>query len=102
MLGPNLFIMVMHDIVRELHDKVERVKIGYRKVQMIKLAEFAFADNRMIFAENEDKLHQNIEWWEKELTKHKMLINTNKTKAVVIGKEDKWINIKINRTSQKL
>lgn len=56
-------------------------------------------------AENDDKLQQNILYWlETELIKRKTLINTSKTKAIVTGKEDKKINIKIsgtNRTSRK-
>lgn len=61
MLTLTLFIMAMDDIVCELHNKVHKVKIEYSKLQMVKLAEYAFADNLMIYAENKDKLQQSIE-----------------------------------------
>lgn len=48
-LSPTLFIIVMGDILQELHNKVHKVKIGYKKLKMVKFAEGTFADDLMIW-----------------------------------------------------
>lgn len=51
----------------ELHNTVNKAKLGYRKLRMVKLVECAFGEDLMICAENDEKLQQNVEWWVKEL-----------------------------------
>lgn len=43
----------------------------------------------MIYAENEENFQQNAERCERKLTKHKVLVNSSKTKTMVIGKGTK-------------
>lgn len=67
--------------------QVHKAKIRHKKLEMVELAECAFADDIIICAEYKKKPHQNLEWWNEGPTKCKVLINTSKIKTMVIGKQ---------------
>ena len=57
------------------------------------IAECAFADDLAIFAENKQELQRNLEIWKMALAARNLRINLNKTKTMVIGKEDVEVSI---------
>lgn len=50
MPSPTLIIMVMDDMLWKLHGKTHKVKTGYRKLEIVKLAVCIFAYDLMIRA----------------------------------------------------
>lgn len=70
-LSRKLFIMVMNDILWNLQDKVHKVRIEYRRLEMVRLRKCAFTGDLMVCGEGERKLQQNVYLWENELKKEK-------------------------------
>uniref|UniRef100_A0A1Y1M0F5 Reverse transcriptase domain-containing protein n=2 Tax=Photinus pyralis TaxID=7054 RepID=A0A1Y1M0F5_PHOPY len=96
-LSPILFLLIMDDIIKATATRTKKVHIGTNKLIPVNVSECAFADDVMICAAKEKDLQDNLRIWEEELTKRNMIINTNKTKVMVISKENKNINIVINQ-----
>lgn len=96
-LSPTLFILVMDDVIKSVENKTKKVHIGFNKLMPVYLSECAFADDMMICAPTEKALQENLLVWEKELQKRKLKINPNKTKVMMIGKEQKQLNIELNQ-----
>lgn len=57
-----LFVMIMDYILWALHNKVNKIKLGHRKLNMLKLVECVFAYDPMFCAENREILEQNEEY----------------------------------------
>ncbi|XP_031358768.1 uncharacterized protein LOC116182371 [Photinus pyralis] len=96
-LSPILFLLIMDHIIKATATRTKKVHIGTNKLIPVNVSECAFADDVMICAAKEKDLQDNLRIWEEELTKRNMIINTNKTKVMVISKENKNINIVINQ-----
>lgn len=93
-LSPTLFIVLMDNILWELKDKVHKLRIGYRKLEVVQQEECAFADDLMICAENERKPQKKTQKIEKISLKN--VNKQSKNCKVVIGKENKKIDIRQN------
>lgn len=95
-LSPTLFIILMDDIIKQTRTKTKKLEIGYRRLEKIAIAECAFADDLAIFARTETDLQRNLEVWSEELKKADMKINIEKTKFMVISKEERRARIQID------
>src|SRR6185436_18803325 len=71
--------------------------VGFYKLERRTIAECAFADDLAIIAKSEEELQHNLNIWDQELKKHNMTINIEKTKIMVISKEETKTHITINR-----
>lgn len=96
-LSPILFIIIMDDIIKEAQKSTKKAHIGYNNLKAVNLSECAFADDLLICANRESDLQHNLNVWNSELCKRNLKINVNKTKVMVIGKDTRKINIKINQ-----
>lgn len=95
-LSPLLFILFLDGIIKNIKYKTKKVEVGYQNLTRITISECAFADDLAIIAKNETDLQHNINIWKEELDKHNMNINIEKTKVMVISKEDTTTNITID------
>ena len=60
------------------------------------ISECAFADDLAILTKSEEDMKHNLKVWKEELNKHNMTINTEKTKLMVIARQDILTDITIN------
>lgn len=95
-LSPLLFIAFMDKIIKETERKVKPFYIGYRFLEKVEIRECAFADDVAIIAGNEKALRENLEIWNQTLQNNSMKMNKSKTKVMVISKERKSLEIKID------
>lgn len=97
-MSPTLFIIIMDDVIKAAERKSKKVHIGFNKLTPVSVTVCAFADDVMICAAKEKELQENLQIWEEELKKRNMKINTNKTKVMVLSKENKEINLEISQS----
>lgn len=96
MLSPTFFNIVMDDILKEIKTKVKKLQVGYRNMERVLISECVFADDLVIFAKSERYLQYNLNIWNKALQDRNLRINVDKTKVMVIGKEDLKISITLD------
>lgn len=97
-LSPVLFTIFMDDIIRNCERRTKALHVGYRNLQPISISVCAFADDVVLMAGSESELKKNLMTWEEELIKNGMKMNMQKTKVMVVAKEDQEVNITINGT----
>lgn len=95
-LSPTLFNVIMDDVLKEVKGKVNKLPVGYRNMEIMTISDCAFADDIVIFAKNEIDLQQNLEIWNKSLRKRNLKINSEKTKIMIIGKDDKQASVTLD------
>lgn len=93
-LSPLLFILFMNEILKKCNKETKKLNVGYNRLEMTYITEGLFADDIVLYAENEKNLQHNITVWKKHLERAGMKINEKKTKIMVIG--DHNTNIKID------
>lgn len=76
--------------------------VDYRNLQREDIKEYSFANNVVIFANNETNLQHNLNVWNKKLQDYGMWINIHITKIVCITKENQtqtlqYRIVKLNR-----
>lgn len=96
MLSPTLFNIVMDDIMKEVKEKVKRLQVGYKNMEVVTIGECAFADDLAIFAKNEKDMQFNLEIWEEALRKRNLKMNLDKTRVMKIGKNTTKMTIELN------
>lgn len=95
-LSPTLFNVLMDDVIKEVKEKVRKHSVGYRNMEHIQISECAFADDLVVYAKNEKDLQTNLDIWKTALQKRNLKINAEKTKVMLIGKENKELEIQLN------
>lgn len=95
-MSPLLFIVVMDDVIKATKKEIRTVNIGYHMMKKVCISVCAFADDLVMCAANEANLRENLNIWEKELTARNMKINAKKTKVMMVGKENRNMNIELN------
>ena len=70
--------------------------MGYRKLEVLRIDECAFADDLTIFARNEEDMQYNMEIWKTELEKQGLKMNMEKTKVMSVGEKSTNISIKLD------
>lgn len=95
-LSPTLFNVLMDDIIKEVKKKTRKLQAGYRKLEVLRIGECAFADDLTILARNEEDMQYNMEIWKTELEKQGLKINIEKTKVMSVGEKGSNILIKLN------
>lgn len=95
-LSPTLFNIILDDVAKEVKGHIKKLHVGYRYMEPIFITECAFADDLMIWAKNEKELQENLETWNRSLQTHNLKINTDKTKIMVIGKNNTQTKIQLN------
>lgn len=98
-MSPALFITVMDDVIKAITSRVKKVHIGYNKLKPIGISECAFADDVMICASKEEDLRESLIIWGDELKKRNLKMNISKTKVMVIGQNNRNLNIAVNNES---
>ena len=94
-LSPLLFIIFMDEIWKTAQDYMKALFIGYRNMEPIKIADFAFADDVAVIADSAHELERSLAAWNSILMSNGMKLNTEKTKVMVVSRESKAIQIKI-------
>lgn len=94
-LSPLLFNIMLDDVLKEIKSERKKIQVGYRNMQIVEIAESAFADDLVIYAKNEEDLQTNLDIWDAALSKRNMKINADKTKVMIIGRNDRKIEIKL-------
>lgn len=87
-LSPTLFNVVMDDIIKETKNRVKKVRVGYRNLEVVTVSVCAFADDLAILAESEKDLQENLRIWREALHDRGLKINIEKTRIMSIGRED--------------
>ncbi|XP_072379244.1 uncharacterized protein [Diabrotica undecimpunctata] len=83
-LGPILFNIVLDDVMKETREETSRIFVGHRNLEMIQIAECAFAYDLVVFGRNEDALKRNLQIWGDKLEKRNLRINESKTKVMFL------------------
>lgn len=91
---------MLDDAIKDLKNQTKKLHVGYRNMQVVEIAECAFADDLIVFAKNEQDLQTNLNLWKTALQQRNMKININKTKVMVIGKNN--IKVEISLDGRKL
>ncbi|XP_072378047.1 uncharacterized protein [Diabrotica undecimpunctata] len=65
--GPTLFNIVLDDVMKETREETSRIFVGHTNLEMIQIAECAFADDLVVFGRNEDTLKRNLQIWRDKL-----------------------------------
>ena len=99
-LSPLLFIILMDSISRECKG-MKPINVGMHNIspferRQIQLLMLSFADDLVVFGENQRDLEINMNILNTELLKRGMKINTKKTKTMVISKVPTKHTIKLN------
>ena len=95
-LSPALFIIIMDDILKEVKSKIRQIHVGYRNMKAVSISECLFADDLVILAGSEIELQKNMETWRESLAERNMKINIEKTKVMVVGKENKDVKVEMD------
>ena len=83
-MGSFLFSMYLDDIEETfIRGKFQGLEIG-----MLKLFLLLYADDIVIFADNENMLQKGLEILYDYCTSWKLRVNTNKTKIMILGEEE--------------
>ena len=98
-LAPYLFVILMDDIIKVSRKKTQNFIVGNWRLQTIKISELVFADDSVLIASNPRTLQYNLNIWNAEFKKRKMMINNSKTKTMVIAKEQKRHKITLGDTT---
>lgn len=94
-LSPVLFCIYMDEIIKECTLKTKKLTVGYRRLTPVEVTECAFADDLVIMAGSETNLQKNLEIWEDTFIKFEMNINVDKTKVMVISREQEDIKVEL-------
>ena len=97
-LSPALFIMVMDDVAKEVQPEVKKMHVGYRNMEAVGISECIFADDLVLLASNEDDLQRSMGAWKDALARRNMQVNKEKTKVMVVGKENIGVKVKLDGT----
>ena len=80
---------------------IKKLQICYRNLELIYPTECAFRDDLMIMTRNQRKLQYNLEIWHTFLQKRNLRINGDKTKIMIIGKNNMKMLVKLNEKMWK-
>ena len=94
-LSPLLFIIFMDSISKRCQGMVP-INVGRWKLKPIRLAMLSFADDLVIFGKDQRTLQTNLNILNSELTKTGMKINPSKTKTMILSREHKEHDIRLN------
>ncbi|KAJ4432109.1 hypothetical protein ANN_20724 [Periplaneta americana] len=94
-LSPLLFIILMNDIIKTSGKSSKKFSIGNWLMKPVKILELAFAGDLVLLAKTENDLKHNLSVWNRELKKRNMKINVEKTKTMIISREEKSHTIKL-------
>uniref|UniRef100_A0A1Y1JWU5 Reverse transcriptase domain-containing protein n=1 Tax=Photinus pyralis TaxID=7054 RepID=A0A1Y1JWU5_PHOPY len=96
-LSPTLFNIFMDEILTTCKPKLQKLHIGYKKLEPIGITQCLFADDLVIAANTKNGLQGNINSWNETLKTHGMKMNINKTKVMIISQgEEEVLNITVD------
>ena len=95
-LSPLLFIIFMNSVSKQCKG-IRPLNIGMWNLKPVQLKVLAFADDLVVFGKTQQDLQHNVTILNRELKKRALIINTRKTKTMVISREPCRHQIKINR-----
>ena len=95
-LSPLLFIMLMNSISKKIDPSMKALEVGMWKLKPVKVKMLSFADDLVLFGKNQKDLQHNINILNTELKKRSLIINTKKTKTMVVCREEKIHQITLN------
>ena len=93
-LSPTLFNIYLEDLMKNCFPNTGGVNIGGRRIKCIR-----FADDMAFLAEDERMLKNMLKELNERCEDYGMKINISKTKAMVIGRKPKKIDIRIKGES---
>ena len=82
-----LFSIVLDDALRSCKGKCESMFLGFWRMKAIQLQDMLFADDLVIVVKTKEKLQNNVNKYQKELSAINMEININKSKTMIIANE---------------
>lgn len=88
----------MDHIIKQTKTDTQGFTVGMKQLRPVKIGESAFADDLVIMTNTEKSLQKNIDIWNKTVKLNEMKINANKTKIMVIAKNQERLNIRINKS----
>jgi Reverse transcriptase (RNA-dependent DNA polymerase)/Endonuclease-reverse transcriptase len=97
-LSPLLFIMVMDEIIKEAKKQAKPLYVGYHNLEKVGITECVFADDVAIITSSEKNLQYNLNIWNELLTEKGMTMNKNKTKVMVVSRNEQSIHIRVGET----
>lgn len=95
-LSPLLFALILDEAIKTAKTNIKEYFVGRWKMENIYVSELCFADDMVIIAADENTLQHNLDHYNKQLKEMNMAISTEKTKTMIVSKERKQHNIKIN------
>lgn len=94
-LSPLLFIILMDTISKQCKD-MKPIKAGMWKMKPVLLKMLAFADDLAVFGRTQQDLQNNVNILNSELERRGLLINSKKTKTMILSREHHKHEIKLN------
>ena len=55
-----MFIMIMDDVAKEIKSKIKQTRVGFKRLETMRIGECMFTDDLMVFAKNRSELKYNI------------------------------------------
>ncbi|XP_068082743.1 LINE-1 retrotransposable element ORF2 protein [Anabrus simplex] len=87
-LSPLLFIVYLDHIMKLCHEKIKKLTVGNYLMRPVRFSDLAFADDLIVVASSEQNLQHNINVWVEELKEKGMEVNVDKTKTMVISRNE--------------
>ena len=85
-LSPLLFNIFLSDLGKKLDSLDEKVQVHDRGINTL-----FWADDIIMFSQNEDKLREMLKILEEFSGEHKLIINTDKTKVMIFNKSGRFM-----------
>lgn len=101
-LSPLLFITALDEVIKKSVPEMKKLCVGYKNMQIVSVNICAFADDMVLFAENERDLQHNINILAKQLAPFNLKINEKKTKVMRIAKEESERHLKIETEGKEI
>lgn len=95
-LSPLLFLLFMDEVASICKRRTGRTFLGRRKLNPVIIQLLLYADDVVLIADSMEKLQQAVIEWYEELRRKGMLINTNKSKVLHVGRQQEDIHIYCN------
>ena len=92
----NAHITFMDEIIRSTQMHTKPLFIGYRNLERVAISDCAFADDVALIADTEKELENSILIWNEVLALNGMKLNVGKCKIMVVAREIRDVQIKID------
>lgn len=97
-LSSLLFIIIIDEIIKAVKQQAKPLYVGHHNLENVNITEYVFADNVAIITSSETNLQYNLNKWNEVLTLNGRTMNKNKTKVMLISREQRNLHIKVDDT----